>query len=129
MRPSTSIRISTVREESSIKRQDRPPVLSAALSSGSVHHSVHSGQRADQRGINDEVIKNVLRFGTLIKKQGLHFYVGTVKTLPGWLGHKLIEKCNDVVVIVRQGEIITCYKSSSGMKHIKKKPDRLAGGR
>ena len=89
-------------------------------------HSFHSSKRADQRGVSDEVLRIVISYGKVIRKQGLMFYLGTTKSFPGYIDHKLIEKSCDVVVVVSGSEIVTCYRNPKAIKKIKKKSDRLA---
>lgn len=89
-------------------------------------HSFHSSKRADQRGVSDEVLRLVISYGKVIRKQGLEFYLGTTKNFPGNIDHRLLEKSSDVVVVVSGSEILTCYRNSKAIKRIKKKSDRLA---
>jgi hypothetical protein len=84
-------------------------------------HSYHSQQRAKQRGFSKDVIKMVLCYGELIQKQGLKFYVGLEKTFPGHLNPDLQRKCSGMVIIVKDNQIITCYKNTKAMRNIRKK--------
>ncbi|MEH0157257.1 DUF4258 domain-containing protein [Limibacter armeniacum] len=88
-------------------------------------HTSHSEQRCSQRGISDEMIKVVLTYGKVIRKQGLQFYMGDSKSFPEFLDHELIEKCRYIAVVVRGKEVITCYRNPKAQKHIRKKPTRL----
>lgn len=89
-------------------------------------HTNHSEQRANQRGVCDDVVKLVISYGKVIRKQGLQFHLGTTKNFPKNIDHKLVEKCRDVVVVADGYDIITCYKNSKAIKRIKKKAKRLS---
>lgn len=84
-------------------------------------HSNHSRVRSSQRGINDEVIDLVINHGLLIKKQGCKFYIGTRKLFPQTIDHKLAEKASNVLVLVKNDLIVTCYKNSDVIKEVKRK--------
>lgn len=109
-----------------ILRQSGSIYQSSATEQNHYKHSNHSAQRADQRGVSDEVLKLVITYGKLIRKQGLKFYVGFTKNFPKNIDHNLVEKSSDVVVVVSGFEIVTCYKNAKAIKRIKKKSDRLA---
>lgn len=87
-------------------------------------HSNHSLIRSSQRGINDQVIELVINYGLLIKKQGYNFYLGTKKSFPSNLNHKLKEKASNVLVLVKESTIVTCYKNEKVMKEVKRKSRR-----
>jgi hypothetical protein len=90
----------------------------------SFSHSSHSLIRSSQRGINDQVIELVVNYGLLIKKQGYNFYLGTKKSFPSSLDHKLKEKASNVLVLVKENTIVTCYKNEKVMKEVKRKSRR-----
>jgi hypothetical protein len=89
-------------------------------------HSRHSQKRAAQRGVSDEVISMVIRYGRLVQKQGLQYFFGATRNFPEGIDHRLIEKCSNLVVIVRGSEILTCYKNARGLKKIRKKREWLS---
>lgn len=84
-------------------------------------HSNHSLIRSSQRGINDQVIEVVVSFGVLVKKQGCNFYLGTKKSFPKTLDHKLAEKASNVLVLVKGNTIVTCYKNEKVVRDVKRK--------
>jgi hypothetical protein len=92
----------------------------------SVTHSRHSLRRAAQRGVSDEVISLVIRYGRLVQKQGLKYYFGASRDFPAHVDHRLVEKANNQVVILRGANIITCYKNARGLKRIRKKREWLS---
>ena len=94
-----------------------------------IENSTHASKRIEQRGLSNEILYLAMDYGIPIFKQGLIFYVVTRKTLPVSLKSDLYEKLDNLVVVVSPdtNEIVTCYKSNNGLKHIKKKSKRLAG--
>lgn len=90
-------------------------------SQSALSHSNHSLIRSSQRGINDRVIDLVGNHGLLIKKQGYNFYLGTKKHFPSQVDHKLKEKASNVLVLVKENMIVTCYKNENVMKEMKRK--------
>lgn len=90
-------------------------------SSLGLFHSRHSQVRSSQRGIHDAVIDLVINHGFLIKKQGCNFYIGVKKLFPPTVDHKLAEKATNVLVLVKKGLIVTCYKNENVIKEVKRK--------
>ncbi|MGM0947163.1 MAG: DUF4258 domain-containing protein [Bacteroidota bacterium] len=88
--------------------------------------SRHSKIRLQQRGIQLEEVKAVLKHGRVIYKQGMKFHY-----LPK---ANIREKCRQYdpqlssLIVITDGtgqEVITCYKSDKAVHRIKKKPKRL----
>lgn len=92
------------------------------------NYSHHSKVRSQQRGLTIDILNLGMDYSVAIFKQGLIFFAVIQKLLPGNMDHQLREKLNNLVVIVSQesNEILTCYKSSNGVHHIKRKSKRLA---
>jgi hypothetical protein len=95
--------------------------MKTKTSKPSITHSNHSLIRSSQRGINDQIIELVVNYGLLIKKQGYYFYLGTKKSFPRTLDHKLTEKATNVLVLIKEDTIVTCYKNENVMKEVKRK--------
>lgn len=98
----------------------------STMATVAITHSRHSLMRAAQRGVSDEVIRLVVQYGRKVRKQGLQYYFGATRDFPDTLDHKLVERCNDVVVILKANDIVTCYKNPKGLRNIKKKRKRLS---
>ncbi len=91
-----------------------------------LHHTNHSRRRSEERGIDCMIITLVIEYGKLFQKQGLEFYVMGDGRLPYGMDPKLKGKMkNTVVVIGRHGEIVTCYRGKSVLKHIQRKQKYL----
>lgn len=90
------------------------------------HHSVHSLKRAAQRGIRNPWINTVVREGKVVFKQGLRFFYMTKKELR-FLEPAMQERLKNLVVVMAGDDntIITCYKNSDAISHIKRKSKRL----
>ena len=95
-----------------------------------LEHTEHSRIRTSQRGIDDSLIPYVLDFGNHFLRQGYSFYVIAKNHLPQQMPFWLKEKLNNLVVVMGgdSNKIITCYKSSNAMRHIKKKLKYLLKG-
>lgn len=100
--------------------------LSASHASYRIMHSHHSQKRASQRGVSDEVIRLVIQYGRKVRKQGLQYYFGATRDFPETIDHQMVEKCNDVVVILRGTSIVTCYRNPKGLRNIRKKREWLS---
>jgi hypothetical protein len=88
----------------------------------------HCLKRLAQRGFSYQHLLMAMEHGQMIFKQGLTFYVVTRRSLPDELDQKLCKKLDNMVVVVaRDGSIMTCYKSKNGIKHIHRKSNHLYG--
>ena len=86
----------------------------------------HATVRASQRGIKKSIIEQLIKYGEVIKKQGLRYYYMTQNTLR-FLDLKLQDQLRNVVVILSSDNyILTCYKNENALKNIKQKSKRLA---
>jgi hypothetical protein len=86
----------------------------------------HAQTRASQRGITFDMIQLTIRFGKLIMKQGLRYYVMTKNHLEKF-DLKTRDRVRNMVVIVSSDHaVITCYKNEKALRHIKQKQKRLA---
>lgn len=89
--------------------------------------SNHASRRMSQRAITDEMIDLTLTYGKVFFKQGLEFYIARKKDLPGNIDPDIRQQMENLVVVLssRNAEIITCYRSSKGVKHLKRKSNIL----
>jgi len=89
-------------------------------------HSLHSFQRAAQRGISKDKLKAALQYGEVMYKQGLLFFILGENNIPDSL-LKDKNKLQNIVVVVSgaSNEVITCYRSAHPFRHIKMKSKKL----
>lgn len=81
----------------------------------------HSTTRASQRGITDKAINLLLKYGSVIRKQGLLFHYITKQELK-YIAPKYRNKLKNLVAIMAKDRtIITCYKNENAIKKIKRK--------
>lgn len=98
-----------------------------AVSGWNINLSNHSQARSQQRGISRELLFLALDYSMAIFKQGLIFFAVIDKLIPDKMDHHMREKLNNLVVVVstESNEIITCYRSSNGLHHLKRKSKQL----
>ncbi len=84
-------------------------------------HSMHSMQRADQRGFHKLHIALVLHYGHQIYKQGLVFFILGEHLPHALLKYKAHLKNSVVVVSGTSNQVITCYRSVNPFRHIRRK--------
>lgn len=89
-------------------------------------HTLHSAERASQRGIGNEQLALALAYGETYHKQGLIFYVLGEKNLPTNL--RRTQNVRNIIVVVNgdTGQVLTCYRNPDPHKYIRLKPKRLA---
>ncbi len=87
-----------------------------------VIHTNHSRKRCQQRGVTQQMIDDTVAFGDMIRKQGLRFYIMTEKCLHFFHKKQYNERVKNTVVVMSEDNVVlTVYKDSGAMKHIKKK--------
>jgi hypothetical protein len=89
------------------------------------HFSPHSRKRMAQRGLCQETIQLVLKYGRVIHKQGLKFLYITKRMAQD---DPELAQATDLMVVVSgvSGVVLTCYRSPKAIRRVKKKPKRLA---
>jgi hypothetical protein len=92
-----------------------------------ISFSFHGKTRLSQRGIKEDAVLKVLKFGEIIHKQGLKFHY-IPKSRFKILGGKQLEETRDLLVITNHNrtEVITCYRNPKAVHEVKKKSKRLA---
>ena len=89
-------------------------------------HTKHSHFRSDQRGISKSKLSLTLEYGTTFFKQGFIYYVLSEKDIPEFLIKDKSHLKNTVVVISGDSNrVITCYRSSNPLKHMKHKSKKM----
>lgn len=87
----------------------------------------HARERSAHRAINDQMIHDTIEYGRMIRKQGLRYYVMTEKCIPEEMPAQYQERVkNTVVILTSDNAVMTVYKNEDALKHIKRKPKRLA---
>lgn len=89
-------------------------------------HTNHSFIRSAQRGIDDKKIAVAILYGEPYYKQGLIYYVLGVSKIPEQLQKQTANLRNTIVVVDGDSDtVLTCYRSKSPFKHIRKKSKTL----
>lgn len=87
----------------------------------------HFEEKAAKRGLSMENMLKVIEYGEAVFKQGLTFYTVTRRSFPVYAEAKEIERLNNWVVVVSgDAEVVTCYRSDNGIKHLNRKRDDRA---
>lgn len=82
----------------------------------------HCQERLFQRGISYKHMLMAMEFGEAHFKQGFIYYTVVSKYIPKSVSPKDTRLINNLVVVVSAtGEIVTCYRSKNGIKHVKRK--------
>ncbi|WP_100629765.1 DUF4258 domain-containing protein [Algoriphagus formosus] len=95
-------------------------------STTSMTYSRHSKIRLQQRGIHQEEIQAVLRYGRVIHRQGMKFHY-LPKSKSKSLGIQDPGQLSKLMVVTVNGTplVVTCYKHESAIHRVKKKSKRL----
>jgi hypothetical protein len=89
-------------------------------------HTNHSFLRSAQRGIDDRKIATAILYGEPYYKQGLIYYVLGENKIPKQLQKETENLKNTIVVVCGSSDtVLTCYRSKSPFKHIRKKSKTL----
>jgi hypothetical protein len=84
----------------------------------------HFEERAAKRGLSMEDMLKVIEYGEAVFKQGLTFYTVTKRSFPAYGKTRDMERLNNWVVIVGDhAEVVTCYRSDNGIRHLNRKRD------
>ena len=102
--------------------QLNPEMLYAKYSFRTIEHSE---KRLSQRGLTEEVIQLALDYSDSFHRQGMMFHVVMNKWLPDNLHPDLARKLKNLVIIIKNGVLKTCYKNCDSIKYVKKKTKRL----
>jgi hypothetical protein len=91
-------------------------------------HTHHSRKRCQQRGITQQMIDDTIRYGNVIYKQGLRFYVMIERCLPSFYERRYNERLKNTVVVLSDDDVVlTVYKNANAHSNIKKKSKYLRG--
>jgi len=82
----------------------------------------HADKRMQQRGITEEMIRWAIQIGTVFQKQGMDMVVVRKKDVPQNMGCQAAEKLAGVIILIKEGTIVTSYKRGDcAVRHFKKK--------
>jgi hypothetical protein len=81
-----------------------------------------------QRGCDADIIQAAIDHGRMILKQGHEFYCVAGKDLPDRMPPAQADRLKNLVVVCREGVVITAYRNGNGFRNVKKKGKRLGGG-
>lgn len=82
----------------------------------------HADKRMQQRGITEEMISWAIQIGTVFQKQGQDMVVVRKKDIPKNMGCQAAEKLVGLIIIIKEGTVITSYKRGQcAVRHLKKK--------
>ena len=89
-------------------------------------HSNHSKLRSMQRSLPDDVIAYALKYGTVVYKQGMQYYILGEKDLQHLPAAERKKYMNVVVIISGKSDnIITCYRRKNPYKYIRLKSKQM----
>jgi len=88
--------------------------------------SKHAEERSLARKITQRMILDTLQYGFKVHKQGMLFYIMLQKLVPRHFDEAYRKKLEDTVVIVgKDGIIVTVYQNAMAINKIKRKSKRL----
>ena len=83
--------------------------------------TVHALERANLRGISLSMMRDTIRHGKKLHRQGYEFYVMLRKCISDEWNEKYVKRIvNTVVVVSSNGDIVTTYQNEKALKNIKK---------
>lgn len=92
------------------------------------HFSLHAMKRMRQRGLTPDMVTNAMAYGRLFHRQGYEFYCVASKDLPERMGPTLTDRLRNLVVVCKDGDVITSYRNGMAFRNVKKKGKRLRRG-
>ena len=82
----------------------------------------HADKRMQQRGITEEMLSWAIQIGTVFQKQGMDMVVVRKKDVPQNMGCQAAEKLAGLIILIKEGTVITSYKRGKcAVRHLKKK--------
>ena len=83
----------------------------------------HAQIRQQNRGVADEHISMVLRYGTEINAAGAIFYFMGNNSIPDNIPSSLKERLAGITIVCHRetGDVLTVYKNKEGLKLLRKK--------
>ncbi len=92
-----------------------------------IQFSNHAAKRVCQRGIEPDVIAEILNYGTRIHKQGLVFHFLSKADIQRYYQKDDRKRFESVIVLTgRDGCVVTAYRNPHAVGDIKRKSKRLA---
>lgn len=89
--------------------------------------TVHARKRMRQRGCDADIVSLAITYGRVFHRQGLEFHCVADRDMPDRVLPREADRLRNMVVVCRDGTVVTAYKSAKGMKHVRRKGKRLWG--
>jgi len=88
----------------------------------------HALQRMNQRGLTPELIIGAMTYGRTFHRQGYEFYCVSAKDLRGGMRPAQSDRLKNLVVVCREGVVVTTYRNGDCFKNVRKKGKRECKG-
>ena len=87
----------------------------------------HAKCRMQQRAINSWTVEELTKYGQVIHKHGMKFMYMSKKNIKQFYPpNEQSEIQNVMILVAKDGTIITAYKNETAVKHVQKKNKRLS---
>jgi hypothetical protein len=85
----------------------------------------HARTRMRQRGCCADIVSLAIDYGRIIHRQGFEFYCVAGKDLPERVRPADADRLKNLVVVCKDGVVVTTYRNASGMGRVKRKGKRI----
>jgi len=86
----------------------------------------HANDRANERGITSDMVRDTVELCAMLHKQGLQFYVMLRKNIPREFDERYAKSLLGIVVMISSDDyIVTVYRSKKAWHKIKRRSKRL----
>jgi hypothetical protein len=87
--------------------------------------SYHSIQRMRQRGLTQEMVLLAIQYGRVYHRQGFVFSCVAKKDIEGKMLPALVDRIKNVVVVLKDSEVVTTYRTCDSFSKVRKKSKRI----
>lgn len=85
----------------------------------------HALQRMNQRGLSTDMIIHAMTYGRIFHRQGYVFHCVASKDLPERMNPTLVDRLRNLVVVCKDGDVITTYRNGMSFSKVRKNSTRL----
>lgn len=87
--------------------------------------SYHAIRRMSQRGLTHEMVLLAIQYGRSYHRQGFVFFCVASRDIEGKMLPTLVDRIKNVVVVYKDGEVVTTYRNTDSFSKVRKKSKRL----